>query len=194
MKMLDQENLKLIAIVWGVTVALTVAAYNFVIVPQVQAKQSLKKQLVDKKHLYEFAQDMSDDKKRQELVDDMEKLRSELSKYVVGFENSSNLTFDISRIANEKKVSSFSIRAGDYSKSKTIGTSKDLYENHVKIKFNAGFSQFAAMLNALERHRPVFFIEDFKINRAAGNNTNDNSVEMNISFLMKKSQGKLASL
>ena len=186
--MIDKENLKLVAIVWGLSVVLAGAAYNFVIVPQIQAKQTLKKQLAEKKHLYEFAQNMSDVKKRQEFNKDIEELRGELAKYVVNFENSSNLTFDISRIANEKRVSSFSIKGSDYSKSKTIETSKDIYKNHVKIKFNAGFSQFAAMLNALERHQPVFFIDDFKIKRAGNNDTNDNSVDMNISFLTKKGQ------
>ncbi len=186
MKMIDKENLKIVAVVWGLTVVLAVAAYNFAIVPQAQAKQTLKKQLAEKKHLYEFAQNMSDEKKRQEFNKDIEELRDELGKYVVSFQDSSNLTFDISRIANEKRVSSFSIKGSDYSRSKTIGTSEDIYENHVKIKFNAGFSQFAAMLNALERHRPVFFIDNFKIKRAGNNNTNDNLVDMNISFLTKK--------
>ncbi len=186
MKTIDKENLKLIAIIWGVTAVLAVAAYNFAVIPQTLNKQSFEKQLADKKNLYEFAQNMADEKKRQQLDSDMEKLRSELDKYVIGFQEASNLTFDISKIATEKKVSSFSIMSNYNSKNKAIKNSKDIYENKIKIKFDSGFNQFAAMLNALERHQPVFFINSFKI-RSVGK-TNKKSVDMDISFFMKKGQ------
>jgi hypothetical protein len=39
-------------------------------------------------------------------------------------------------------------------------------ENFIDIKFIAGFRQFAAFMNALERHHPVLFIDEFSITRS----------------------------
>jgi hypothetical protein len=39
-------------------------------------------------------------------------------------------------------------------------------ETNIDISFVSGFNQFAAFVNNLERHRPVFFVHAFKIARS----------------------------
>jgi len=62
-----------------------------------------------------------------------------------------------------------------------------IYENYIDISFNAGFSQFAALLNALERHWPVVFVDKFTITRSRQDNL-ERPVTMNLTVFVKKKQ------
>ena len=76
------------------------------------------------------------------------------------------MTFDIGRIANEENVSSFSIKNNDKQSVSEIPDCKNICENHIDISFIAGFNQFATFVNALERHQPVLFVNEFTISRS----------------------------
>ena len=36
-------------------------------------------------------------------------------------------------------------------------------EKRINVSFNASFNRCAAFLNSLERHRPIIFVDEFKI-------------------------------
>jgi len=95
------------------------------------------------------------------------------------------LTFDISQIANEKKLDSFSIKGKDTSEKST--DFKYLSENRIDVSFAAAFNQFATFLNALERHWPVIFVDSFKITRSRRAEP-DHKVNMNLAVFVRKRQ------
>ncbi|MHC4076368.1 MAG: GspMb/PilO family protein, partial [Planctomycetota bacterium] len=53
--------------------------------------------------------------------------------------------------------------------------------------FNADFKGFAALLNALERNRPVIFIDKFLIEKSKQRNL-EPKVTMNLTVLVRKHQ------
>jgi Tfp pilus assembly protein PilO len=177
------------AIVWAACLVLFVLAHIFVLGPQKSGRRRLESTLTEKKQEYEMAQRAAQEQTRARLNEQIEGLRDILKDFVVDFEDSANLTFDIGRIANEEDVSSFSIKNKDKQGVSEIPDCNSICENHIDISFIAGFNQFATFVNALERHQPVLFVNEFKISRSnKGQLTYQ--VSLDIAAFVKKQQDR----
>ena len=109
---------------------------------------------------------MTHEETRIRLNKQVQQLRDKLHDFVTDSEGSADLTFDISQIASDKEVSSFSIKSKDKRGGKQVTDSQHISETRIGVGFTARFNQFAAFINALERHRPVVFVDRFKITRS----------------------------
>ncbi len=163
-----KKYLMITAIAWAVCLVLFVAAYLILLRPQTNHKKSLDRTLAEKEQLYEFAQLAAQEQTQIRLNEQIERLRERVKDFVVDAEDAVNLTFDIGRIANEKKVTSFSVEPKEKPAafSTPVPDSNCVEESYIEISFTAGFNQFAAFVNALERHRPVLFVHKFVIARS----------------------------
>ncbi|HUT45075.1 MAG TPA: hypothetical protein VMX36_02270 [Sedimentisphaerales bacterium] len=175
------------AIAWAACLVLFVLAYMFVLGPQRSNRKSLESTLAEKKELYEFAQRATQKQTKIRLNEEIEGLRNVLKDFVVDIEDSANLTFDIGRIANEEDVSSFSIKSNDKQGVSEIPDCNSICENHIDISFIAGFNQFATFVNALERHQPVLFVNEFTISRS-NKGESAYQVSLDIAAFVKKRQ------
>jgi len=144
--------------------------------------------LAEKKDLYEFAQRATQEQTKIRLNEQIEGLRDKLKDFVVDFEDSANLTFDIGQIAKEEDVSSsFSIKNNDKRGILEIPDCNSICENHIDISFVAGFKPFATFVNALERNQPVLFVNEFTISRSnRGEETYQ--VSLDVAAFVKKQQ------
>lgn len=178
-----------VALAWTCCFVLFFFVYMLMLAPQRTHKEQLKKQLEEKKQIYNASLKASDKETKIQLEGQIEQLRNELNNFVVDFNDSANLTFDVSQIASEKAVSSFSIEVSkkDNSKDKTA-SEKYISENFIDISFSTtDFNQFAALLNALERHQPVIFVDKFAITRSDRSGS-DRQVKMDLSVFVRKMQ------
>lgn len=175
------------AIAWAACLVLFILASIFVLGPQKSGRKRLESTLAEKKELYEFAQRAAQEQTKILLNEQIEGLRDTLKDFVVDLEDSANLTFDIGRIANEEDLSSFSIKNNDKQGISEIPDCNSICENHIDISFIAGFYQFATFVNALERHQPVLFVNEFSIARS---NKNDSGykVTLDVATFVKKQQ------
>ncbi|GAI49604.1 unnamed protein product, partial [marine sediment metagenome] len=114
-------------------------------------------------------------------------LQERFKDFVINFDNLANLTFDISQIAKEKRLASFSIKGVETRGGSSIFDSKYLSENHFAVSFTGSFNQFATFLNALERHRPVVFVDKLKITHSRRENS-DHKVDMDLAVFVRKQQ------
>lgn len=151
------------AIMWAACLVLFVLAYLFVLGPQKDTRRNLENKLAEKNEQLEMAQIAAREQTKERLNKEIENMRDTLKNFVIDMENSANLTFDIGQIANEEKVSSFSIKNKNKQGLSDIPDCNCISENHIDIGFIAGFNQFATFLNALERHQPVLFVNEFSI-------------------------------
>ena len=120
------------------------------------------------------------------------RLENRLKDFVIDFEDSANLTFDISQVANDQKVSSFSIKTKGNRRLSEIPDCSYILEGYLEISFTGDFQQFATFLNALERHRPVLFIDKFTVVHSQQGDAGY-QVGMDVTFLVGKPQeGKTA--
>jgi hypothetical protein len=126
---------------------------------------------------------------QQKLRDQVEQLRIRMKDFVINFSDTPNLTFDIGQIAKEEQVASFNITDRSRSKDSGIPNCDNISEKQVEISFEAGFNQFAGLLNALERHRPVIFVDEFMI-KSPDEGSSVNEIEMNLSVFVTKQQEK----
>jgi hypothetical protein len=152
-------------IVWVASLVVFAPVYYIVIIPQLKAKAQLFKESAEKKQLFESAISAALEDNKKKLAGEVEELRTRLSGYVSEYEESANLTFSISRIAADKQVSNFTVKTSEQSRIQDALAAKNLRENRVEISFMSDFLKFASLLNTLERHQPVIFVDRFKVSR-----------------------------
>ena len=177
------------AIVWAACLILLLVAYLILLRPQTKSTTNLQNKLTEKKQLYESAQKAAQEQTKIRLNEEIESLQDKLKAFVIDHEDSANLTFDIGQIANKEKVSSFNIKSKKSRRTSVIPDSNSISENHIDISFSAGFNQFATFVNALERHRPVLFVNEFSI---ASSNKDDSAyqVTLDVAAFVKKQQDR----
>ena len=182
-----KKNLKISAVIWATCLVLFVLIYILVLGPQNRARKRLEGEFDEKKQTYEFAQNAAREETQNRLLEQIGVLRKDLGVFITDIENSADLIFDISRIAREKNVASLNVEK----EKERLGSDKDLAKNisesRINISFTAGFSQFAAFLNALERHQPVLFVDEFKLVQS-NQNESAYQVDIDVAALIKKQQ------
>jgi len=178
-----------VALIWAGCFVLFFFIYMLMLAPLKGIREKLEKQLENKKQIYDSALKASQKETRIQLDEQIQQLRNRLKDFVIDFEDSTDVTFDISQIANAKEVASFSIETNkkDNSRDPTM-SDKYIFESHIDISFlTADFNQFAALLNALERHRPVIFVDRFAITRS-DKGSSEHQVKMNLAVFVRKMQ------
>jgi Tfp pilus assembly protein PilO len=160
------KYLTTVGVAWGICALLLLGFYLFFVSPQNKARKQISRELAEKQQACESAEKAATEENKKRLAAQIENFRKSLESFVLDGRHSTDLTFDISRIANDRRVSSFSIGPRtDKTNPKLFGCSY-ISEEGLKIAFNAPFNDFAALLNDMERHSPVIFIDDFTITRA----------------------------
>jgi hypothetical protein len=186
MKKLFREYATTLGLIWAGCLIVFVFVYVLVLKPQGRFKKNLYGQLEEKKQDYIAARATSNEETRKHLVLDVEQLERRLRGFVTDSNGSANLTFDISSIANENDVLSFSIKSRDNRNIFDVPQCDLIGENRMDVSFSGSFRQFAMFLNALERHEPVVFVDSFSI--AKGNRDDEaNKVSMSLSVFVEKS-------
>ena len=180
-----RKYILIMGLVWGGSSVLFVLAYLFVIGPQLKIKANITRQANEKRQVCEAAIEAAKEENRKKLVEEVKALKSSVNDYVADSEDSSNLTFDIGRIASDKHVGSFTIKANDRLGGSGKLESKNLEEKYIDISFESNYKQFATFLNAIERHRPVIFVDRFKVSRPAQSG-NPNKVDMGLAIFVRK--------
>jgi len=181
-------------LIWAACFVVLLLAYILVLGPQKSYIKRIENKLTEIKQVYESALRAAQGETKIRLNEQIERLQSRLNDFVIDFEDSANLTFDISQIANEKKVASFSIKTKDSRGLSTIPDCSYICESQIEISFTGGFNQFATFLNSLERHRPVLFIDKFTITRS-GQQGSGYQVDMDVAvFVRNMQEGKAAGM
>jgi len=192
MRSIYRKHLRTTALIWAGCCALFLLIYITALAPQKESSKWLETLYLVKKQAYESAQVAARDETKSELNKQIERLQDRLRDFVIDLENSVDLTFDISQLAKEKEVTSFSIssvKGKDGRTDSEIPGCEHIGESFIKVSFNAGFNHFASLLNALERHRPVLFVDKCKITCPEQGGSN-HSVNMELAvFVRKKTSG-----
>jgi len=187
MKLIYRKYLTTMALIWTGCFVLLLFVYILVLTPQKKTKKQIQKQFDEKKQMYDSTQKAAQEETQIQLNEQIERLRNELKNFAIDFEDSANLTFDISQIANEKRVNSFSVRTKDNRRGQILRDCNYISENYIDVSFTAGFNQFATFLNALERHRPVVFVDKFTITRSRQDDSG-HQVSMKLAIFVRKQQ------
>ena len=182
-----KKYLTIVGLIWAGCFILFLFSYIVLLSPQFKRKKTVETKLAEIKQRYDSAVKSTQEETKIKTNEDINNLRNRIKDFVVAFEDAANLTFDISQVANEKKVGSFNIKMEENSRGTKDLDLKYLSENQIDIGFEGDFIQFATFLNALERHRPVVFVDNFKIIRSAMGDSN-HRVIMKLAVFVRKQQ------
>jgi Tfp pilus assembly protein PilO len=187
MNLLYRKCLLKAALAWAGSLVLLLVAYMLVLGPQRSSKGLIENQLVQKRRAYESALMTTQDKAVLELNTQIERLQNRLNDFVIEFKDAANLTFDVSRIAGEKKLGLFSLKVEGAGIGTTEFESDYLHENMINVSFTGDFYQFATFLNAMERHRPVVFVDECTVARSDESHSG-HQVSMTLTVFVKHEQ------
>lgn len=140
--------------------------HTFLLAPQKEISIILKNKLADKNREYDISKVAGSKQFRAHWVEQMKHLNEKLGNFVADPNNLDDLAFSISKIASQTKVTSFASRTGTGESYSEIPNCYHLGRAQTNIGFKGAFNKFARFINALERHRPVVFVQEFTISRS----------------------------
>ena len=184
MKSSRKQYVGTITLAWASCSLILLLIYMVAIVPQKQRKETLSKQLGVLRQIYESSVAEKQDQARSDLNRQLEAMRDKLLVFVADAENSADLIPDIGRLAGENKLQNLNIKKH---KSTELPDCTRIKEDHITITFKAGYNQFAAFLNALERHNPIVYVDKFAIMRSTENDMN-HEVKMELAVFVTGQQ------
>jgi len=187
MKSIHKKYLMTIAPIWVGSFILLCCTYIFVLAPQKKTKNLIGKQLAEKKQIYDSALETSKVETKIKLKEQLETLQNKLADFVIAPENSADLIFDISRLASEQNVDSFSIKPKENRRGSDLVDYKYISESCIDISFAGNYNKFATLLNTLERHQPVIFVDDLVITRSKEGDSG-HQVNMSLAVFARKQQ------
>lgn len=166
METIYKKYIKNIILIWSGCLVLFILAYLFIIIPQKEAWKQIDEKFAEAGKTYEMAKNLTKEEGRNRLNQQLEELRENAKSWVID-RDSAALTFEIKKIADDKKLGSFSNKTKN---NVEIPGSKYICEHNIYVTFTSGFNHFAEFINALERYRPVIFVDKFFITRSKDNN------------------------
>jgi len=155
----------IMTLTWGPCLGLAVLFHLLVLAPQMQRVTALEAELVDARDLYSQATEAAKQENQARLVEVTDRVHERVSDFVLRLESAPDLAFEIAALANETQVGSLAMKPREKTGSATLAHSDRIGQRQIDLSFAGQFDQFATLLNALERHRPVLFVETFTIRR-----------------------------
>ncbi|MHC4186708.1 MAG: GspMb/PilO family protein [Planctomycetota bacterium] len=122
------------------------------------------------------------------MENEINELRDNLGRFLIAPEDLANLIFDISQMAKEKQVSSFSVESSDQKSSTKVPNCEYIGHSRIDLSFASDFERFATLLNVLERNTPFVFIDNFSIRTSGSANQSQPQVEMDLSVFVREQQ------
>lgn len=182
---IEKKHFKPMVVIWSSCFVVLVIVHIILVSPQKKRQKKVETQLTEIKKTYDSAVNATQNESKSKLNEDVEKLQNKVGDFALNFQDSANLTFDISQIANDNKVASFGIRNKSDMEKNPITENKYISEKQLNISFIAGFNRFATFLNTLERRRPPVFIDNFAITRLK-DNPSGHEVNINLAVFVQK--------
>ena len=177
----------MIVATWIPCIALGIAFYLFALEPQMQQVGTLEMELTDARQLYSRAVEAARPENQLRLTQEAQKLNKRVADFILRPETAPDLAFEIAELASTTEVESFTMKPQDRAGLEALPNCERIGERRINVAFASHFHQFATLLNSLERHRPVLFIETFAITRPR-QETEKPRIDMQLAVLVEKSR------
>lgn len=180
------KYIKLAALIWSCCFIVFLLVFLLVLSPLNRHRTQVESEFKKVKSDADSALLASEEETKIRLNEQIQDLNDTLGNFVIESENTSNLIYQISSISNEIGLKAFQITPTGQNIS-TFDNCKYISGQLYQVGFIASFNQFATFLNALERYRPVIFIDTFSITRSR-QGENSHTVDMQLAILVLKNE------
>lgn len=180
------KYIKLAALIWSCCFIVFLLVFLLVLSPLNRHRTQVESEFKKVKSDADSALLASEEETKIRLNQQIQDLNDTLGNFVIESENTSNLIYQISSISNEIGLKAFQITPTGQNMS-AFDNCKYISGQLYQVGFIASFNQFATFLNALERYRPVIFIDTFSITRSR-QGENSHTVDMQLAILVLKNE------
>lgn len=180
------KYIKLAALIWSCCFIVFLLVFLLVLSPLNRHGTQVESEFKKVKSDADSALLASEEETKIRLNEQIQDLNDTLGNFVIESENTSNLIYQISGISNEIELKAFQITPTGQNIS-AFDNCKYISGQLYHVGFIASFNQFATFLNALERYRPVIFIDTFSITRSR-QGENSHTVDMQLAILVLKNE------
>lgn len=184
--------LAIVATAWLPCLAVAAAFCLLVVRPQIVRGRDLQARLDEAKRQYEVAQAAAKKEDRVRMAAAVETLSNRVNEFTVELEMAPDLLLEIAKLASDIGAESFAMRPRGRQGLDALPGCDLIGEKCIDISFTARFGRFAALLNALERHQPVLFVESFSIDNTRSQSSGPR-VDMAVAVLVEKPRGPQAN-
>jgi hypothetical protein len=187
------KRLRILLLVWVPSLVLAGLADLLVLSPQGRQMRNLETRLQEQKRICELAQAAANPQTQARLTKLVDGLNQRVARFAVPWEGTENLAMGIVQVANQVGLGSFSMRPRGRQEFEPAPHCDCLGEKQIDVTFAASFPAFATFLNAMERYRPMLFIENFTILRGQLQ-SGQPQINMQLVLFVEKPQEGKASL
>jgi hypothetical protein len=166
-------------IVWAGCFLIFLLVYMFVLVPQKERLATAKQKLAQRDNDYAKVVAAQTGAAKEKLDKEIAGLHAKVDPYVLLSDDTSRLNVDVSKMAAQLGIRGLSLKGGQTEQSqKTLPACKVLVEDTKFINFKGSFIQLARLINGLERHKPVIFVDKFSITRSSQGSPTENDASI----------------
>lgn len=187
MKPIYRKYLKAGAVLWAICFIALFLFYLILLGPQEQARSRTDKWLAEARQQAQAATEAAQEKTKARLAEQVQQASDTLGRFVIGEKLTDSLTLDIREIPGREQLSAFGISAAGEGLI-PMNNCKQIFGKRLSVNFTSSFNEFAAFLSALERNRPVVFVDTFSITRGR-DGSSGHQVDMALAVLVEKQAG-----
>ena len=156
-----KTRLGVLAWVWVAAAVVAGVFYAVILSPARAHHQQLVQTLAEEKGRLDWVAAATRPEALAELTEQVKALETRAGDFSYTREGLAELAFSVGRLAADQKVANVRVKTQE-----TRGaTDERVAERRLEIECNGGFHEFAGLLNAFERHRPVLFVDTLSIQR-----------------------------
>jgi len=186
MKSNTGQYMKIGALVWAGCLVVFLLAFMLVLSPlnkrRIQVESDYRK--IKTESDAAFLASLEQTKTR--MTEQIKALNEQLGDFVIEPAGTSGLTYQLSGISGEIGLNAFQVAPTGQTIT-AFDQCKYVMGQYYQVSFTASFNKFAEFLNALERYRPVIFIDTFSITRPSQGET-EPKVSMSLAVLVAKDE------
>ena len=165
MKASEKHLIVKVAVIWGLCAFAVIAFYMGVVFPAQRSARQVSGRLDEITSRYEEAGEFVRGRRLEKMQRQIVLLRAELETYLVSRDAARDNASAISRIAERTGIKGYSTRYRNSSLIAELDNCLHVGASWIDISWKGDFEQFARLINELERHRPVVFVDGFLISR-----------------------------
>lgn len=187
MILISRKNLIIAGLVWGISLAVFLLVYVFVLKPQKAELMRIDAKLKEKEKEANDSQGMTAESKLQNLRKQIEEFNAQLGEFVIKSKDEIQTlaSLEIYNMSQEIGLDAFHIDPWSGVEVAAFSECKQVFGQTMIVGFNAGFPEFAKFINMLERYKTVIFIDSFSITRST-DESGKHKVDMNLAVLVEK--------
>lgn len=148
---------------WVVCAVVLIFAYIFLLFPAQRKAAHLRNSVDSVRKEYDEASEFVTGKNLDRMRIQVAGLKEELERYLAPDEEAKSIAFRVSRIAEQSGIKGFSTKFKPKKMESVVDNCPQIDMSRIDISFKGEYAQFVRLINDLERHQPIVFVDSFSI-------------------------------